>query len=126
VALEGSISDAFEGALRLYVAEEERELTQHLGALLREEAERKWAPADDDSGAKVRAGGRAAGAGAGRRGGAADGAAPLLRLPLMHAGARLSRDASRPPCPDNPIPLLSPPPRCSSPPTSCSSRSAPR
>jgi hypothetical protein len=52
-AFEGSISDAFEGALKLYVAEEERELCSHVEGLMREERERKWTPADEDSGTKV-------------------------------------------------------------------------
>ncbi|MEW5319490.1 MAG: hypothetical protein WDW38_010638 [Sanguina aurantia] len=45
---EGGISDAFEGVLRLYVAEEERELTAHLSTCIQEEQARRWIPGEDD------------------------------------------------------------------------------
>ena len=41
-AFEGSISEAFEGVLRFYVAEEEKELTAHLETVLKEEYENRW------------------------------------------------------------------------------------
>mmetsp|Transcript_28777 Transcript_28777/g.63416 ORF Transcript_28777/g.63416 Transcript_28777/m.63416 type:complete len:903 (+) Transcript_28777:134-2842(+) len=50
---EGSISEAFEEALRLYVAEEERDLTAHLETCLREEYEARWSPQDEEPGPRV-------------------------------------------------------------------------
>lgn len=52
-AFEGSISDAFEDSLKWYVAEEERELRAYLDTCIREEAERKWVPADEEMANKV-------------------------------------------------------------------------
>ncbi|KAG1671687.1 hypothetical protein FOA52_007478 [Chlamydomonas sp. UWO 241] len=48
---EGCISEAFEGSLGVYVAEEARELNAHLDAVLREEAEARWSPGEEDVGA---------------------------------------------------------------------------
>lgn len=50
---EGSISEAFEGVLRFYVAEEDRELSNHLETVLREEYENRWSPPDEEVGPKV-------------------------------------------------------------------------
>ncbi|KAI8462913.1 MAG: subunit of GARP complex [Monoraphidium minutum] len=49
-AFEGAISEAFEGALKFYVTEEQKELFRYLDQLIREEAERKWLPPDDGDG----------------------------------------------------------------------------
>ncbi|KAF5837073.1 Vps53-like protein [Dunaliella salina] len=50
---EGSISEAFEGVLHLYVAEEERELVAYMEACLREDAERQWKPGEEDLDSKI-------------------------------------------------------------------------
>ncbi|GLI62858.1 hypothetical protein VaNZ11_005587 [Volvox africanus] len=49
VAFEGAISEAFEGVLvQFYVGQEERELLEYLDAAVREEAERRWLPDDEE------------------------------------------------------------------------------
>nr|BCL66141.1 hypothetical protein [Volvox africanus] len=49
VAFEGTISEAFEGVLvQFYVGQEERELLEYLDAAVREEAERRWLPDEEE------------------------------------------------------------------------------
>eukprot|EP00879_Flechtneria_rotunda_P008030 GHRR01008412.1.p1 GENE.GHRR01008412.1~~GHRR01008412.1.p1 ORF type:complete len:961 (+),score=374.37 GHRR01008412.1:225-3107(+) len=48
VAFEGAISEAFEDALKYYVAEEQKELLRHLDQLIKEEAERLWKPPEGE------------------------------------------------------------------------------
>lgn len=45
---EGIITDAFEGVLRFYVLEEEKELSSHLEAVLKEEYESKWSRTEEE------------------------------------------------------------------------------
>nr|BCL66276.1 hypothetical protein [Volvox reticuliferus] len=49
LTFEGAISEAFEGVLvQFYVGQEERELLEYLDAAVREEAERRWLPDDEE------------------------------------------------------------------------------
>lgn len=45
---EGIITEAFEGVLRFYVQEEEKELSSHLEAVLKEEYENRWARTEEE------------------------------------------------------------------------------
>ncbi|KXZ52139.1 vps53 [Gonium pectorale] len=49
VAFEGAVSEAFEGVLvEYYIGQEERELLEHLDTVVREEAERRWLPDEEE------------------------------------------------------------------------------
>ncbi|GFR43120.1 hypothetical protein Agub_g4124 [Astrephomene gubernaculifera] len=48
-AFEGAVSEAFEGALvEFYIGQEEREHLEHLDLVVREEAERRWLPDEEE------------------------------------------------------------------------------